>query len=127
MKLVAIILLGLLGISCGGVILDKKEVVNLRPPASSPAHENSEKLVFLKALESKYLQENRPLNLSITRAMMMEIGGVSRGPASAISHSDLKKLRKNQSFLSLELTIEHLSHREEVKLGTRHSAAYKRP
>ncbi|MES2525720.1 MAG: hypothetical protein V4598_01480 [Bdellovibrionota bacterium] len=127
MKLVALIFLGLLGISCGGVILEKKEVVNLRAPAASPARENSEKLVFLKALESKYLQENKPLNLSITRAMMMEMNGASRGPASSISHAELKKLRKNQSFLSLELTIEHLSHREEVKLGTRHSAFHKRP
>lgn len=124
MKLVAIILLGLLGISCGGVILDNKPVVNLRAPASSPAHENSEKLVFLRALESKYLQENKPLNLSITRTMIMEIDG-GQLASDPVSLSELKKLRKKQSFLSLELTIEHLSHREQVKLGTRHSAFHK--
>ena len=126
MKAVVIILMGLLGISCGGVTLDKKTTLNLRAPASSPARENSEKLVFLRALESKYLQENKPLNLSITRAMIMEIEG-ELPVARAVSLSDLKKLRKNQSFLSLELTIEHLSHREQVKLGTRHSAFHKRP
>ncbi len=126
MKLVAIILLGLLGISCGGVILDKKEVVNLRAPAHSPAPQNTEKLVFLRALESKYLQENKPLNLSITRAMIMEMEG-EQSESGTVSVADLKKLRKNQTFLSLELTIEHLSHREQVKLGTRHSAFHKRP
>ena len=127
MKLVSLILLILLGISCGGVTLEKKQRPLRLTTTHSPAIQNTEKLVHLKILEQKYLQEENHMNLAITRGMILEIEGDTSSTGTIPEVADLKKLRKNQAFLSLEMTIEHLSHREQFKLGTRHSAFHKRP
>ncbi len=126
MKITSLILLIVLGISCGGVTLDKKQSPVKRETSHSPATQNTEKLVHLKILEQKYLQEENHMKLAITRGMIMETEAENEVSGTLPQVTDLKKLRKNQAFLSLEMTIEHLSHREQFKLGTRHSAFHKR-
>jgi hypothetical protein len=119
--------MALLGISCGGVTLEKKHSVFHRSQIHSPSEQDNEKLVHLKILERKYAQENKPMDLAITRAMILEIPDGKSEHILIDSMSELKKLRENHAFVSLEMTIEHLSHREQFKLGTNQSAFHKRP
>lgn len=127
MKLATLILISLICLSCGGLMQDKTVS---RLPASVieiPSAEVIDQRLFLSALKMKYEKENKAINLAIVRSMIMELE--EKYPSLPDSHDSatLEILRKRPGFLSLELTIEHLSHRESVKLSTRHSAFHSIP
>lgn len=127
MKLATLFLLSLICLSCGGLMQGK---ATGRRPASvlvKPSPEDIDQRIFLSALKTKYERENKAINLAIVRSMIMELE--EKYPMLAGSHDSMttENLRKRPGFLSLELTIEHLSHRESVKQSTRHSAFHSIP
>jgi acetylglutamate synthase len=127
MKLAGLFILSLICLSCGG-LMKTQEVV--RAPASVealPSAEVTDQKLYLAALEIKYSNEKKAINLAIVRSMITELE--ARYPSLPASYDDLalENLRKRPGFLALELTIEHLSHRESVKLSTRHSAYLSNP
>ncbi len=113
-------------ISCTGITLEKHPLLGKKVKHIFPLEQSSEKLAHLKILERHFLHENNKMKLSITRGMIMELNGT---PLKATNKAppNLKALEKNQNFVALQMTIEHLSHRAEFKLLNRHSAFHKRP
>ncbi len=122
MKWPLLILLTLACLACGGMLPGKVIPQKLRTQVKAPEHSVPEQALYLKVLEAKYLKEKRTLNLAIVRGMLVELERKNSQLTLPDSHPDLKELRKDPAFLSLELTIEHLSHRESVKGNSRHSA-----
>lgn len=122
MKLAALMFASLICLSCGGLMQTQTVA---RKPASieaRPSTEVADQRKYLAALEIKYANEKKAINLAIVRSMIVELE--TKYPSLPASYDDLalENLRKRPGFLALELTIEHLSHRESVKLSTRHSA-----
>jgi hypothetical protein len=107
-------------VSCGGMLLENKQV---RAPASvAPivTEELRDEELYLRILEKKYA--DHPLRRAIVRGMLVEIHDKHPNLVPLDRSVDLKELHKNPRFLALELTVEHLAHRESVKLSMRHSA-----
>lgn len=121
MKWPALIILTFACLACGGMLPEK---VTHRAPASIPAPVNesriSDRFTHLHVLKAEYLKKKEPQGLKVVEGMITAI----REKNPAIEHPatlpDLKKLRNNPGFIALELTVEHLSHRESVKLASRH-------
>ena len=109
-------------LACGGHQLEMKPV---RIPASvvlAPEPEVINQRLFLSALEAKYKKENKAIKLAIVHSMLMELEEKYPSLPDSREKANVESLRKRPDFLSLELTIEHLSHREEVKQRASHSA-----
>lgn len=126
MKYVPLLFVLIQIISCTGITLEKHQILSKKGKNIFPYGQNSEKLAHLKILERHFLYENKKMKLSIARGMIMELNGT---PLKATNKTppDLKELKKNQNFVALQMTIEHLSHRAEFKPLNRHSAFHKRP
>lgn len=127
MKLAALILLTLICLSCGGLIQGKSLG---RVPASVMTRPNSlimDQRLFLSVLKTKYEKENKAINLAIVKSMIMELEEKYPSLPDVKASLPLENLRKRPGFLSLELTIEHLSHRESVKLSARLSTFHSLP
>lgn len=121
MKWPALILLTFICLACGGMLPGKITKDKTLAPKKTVNHTAIQKRLHLSVLESKYLKEDLALNLAIVRGMIMELEGKNGAYVLPDSLPDLKDLRKRPSFLALELTVEHLSHRESVKQNPRHS------
>lgn len=121
MKWPALIILTFACLACGGMLPGK---VTQRAPASIPVVVDesrlSDQLTHLHVLKAHYLKKEESLGLKVVEGMIADI----RIKNPTIQHQttlpDLKRLRNNPGFISLELTVEHLSHRESVKLASRH-------
>lgn len=115
MKWPALILLAFISLACGGMLPGKVTGHKVLLPVNSVDAFAFENRIHLSVLEAKYLKENQVLNLAIVRGMILGLEG--KNPTLIIPDSlpDLKEMRKKPAFLSLELTVEHLSHRESVK------------
>lgn len=124
MKLFALLILTFTCLACGGMLPGK---LAIREPASVPApamktSDQGRELTHLQVLHKKLLRENKTLSLAIVNGMLAELKEKNPALSDPETLPDLKELRKNPAFVSLELTVEHLSHRESVKNGPRHSA-----
>ncbi len=109
--------------SCGGVDLSSKPTLKKRQPAISL--EVREKYHHLEILKAHFAASEQTLNQVVVRSLMLELEHTY--PRLLQGHQNLKKsnvvdMRKNLAFLSLELTVEHLAHREAVKLSSTRSA-----
>lgn len=121
MKWFSLILIFLVSLSCGGMLPGKIAHAPVIHKVSIDTGIHDRRL-FLDALESKYLKEKKGINLAIVRSMIVELEGKYPALSKSEGLPDLKDLRNKPAFLSLELTVEHLSHRESVKLSARQSA-----
>lgn len=117
MKSFSLFLISLICLSCGGLMQGKP---SSRMPASVNHKASSEVIEqrhFLSALKAKYEKEQRPVSLAIVRSMMSELDEKYPSLPKRHDSDSVEILRKRPEFLSLEFTIEHLSHRESVKLS----------
>ncbi len=115
MKWPALILLVFICLACGGMLPGKVSEHKVPLPVKEVDAFVVENRLHLSVLEAKYLKENQVLNLAIVRGMILELDGKNPAIILPVSLPDLKEMRKRPAFLSLELTVEHLSHRESVK------------
>lgn len=122
MKWPALLILVFVCLACGGMLPGKVKKTPLKVEARVTNLHATLQRIHLSVLEVKYLKENRQLNLAIVRGMILELEGKNPDITLPDSLPDLKEMRKRPAFLSLELTVEHLSHRESVKENSRHSA-----
>lgn len=117
MRTYALLLVSLFTLSCGGVMQGK---TTYRLPASvseKPSSEVIEQWLFLSALQTKYEQEQKVMNLAIVRTMRTKLEENYPTLPRIQVRPTFESLRKRPEFLSLEFTIEHLSHRNSVKLS----------
>jgi hypothetical protein len=122
MKWPVLILVFFACLACGGLLPEKLTPKKMKAAPQVIDVSLTEQRLHLSILEAKYLKEDRKLNLAIVRGMILELE--AKNPALRVPATlpQIKDLRKNHAFLSLELTVEHLSHRDSVKLNSRHSA-----
>lgn len=110
-------------LSCGGMLPERTAT---RKPAGKTLEvrpEIHEKRVHLDVLEARYIHEDRSLELAIVRGMILKLQEKHPGLHLPASPADQRKLRNDPAFLSLQMTVEHLSHRESVKIASRQSAS----
>lgn len=113
-------------LSCGGMLPERSAT---RTPAGRPLEISAaihEKRVHLDVLENKFLLEGRSLELAIVRGMILKLQEKHPDLTLSAYSVDQRKLRKDSAFLSLQMTVEHLSHRESVKNSSRQSASHHR-
>lgn len=110
--------------ACGGMLPEKKVT---RLPASIATPVPFEQHQCLSLLETKYQSEKKELKLSIVRGMILKLEEKYPELKHTSDKASPDELRKGVGYRSLELSVEHLSHREAVKFHTRHSAFHTRP
>ncbi len=115
MKWPALTILVFICLACGGMLPGKVTEHKFPLPVKTVDASINENRLNLSVLEAKYLKEKQVLNLAIVRGMILELEGKNPTLILPDSLPDLKEMRKKPAFLSLELTVEHLSHRESVK------------
>lgn len=111
--------------SCGNVLPAK---MIARMPASvvvtQPPYDQR---LYLGVLEEKYKAENKTMGLSIVRGMILGLEEKWPELENFEVKTPTKEMTSRPAFRSLEMTVEHLSHRESVRIQTRHNAFHKAP
>ncbi len=112
--------------SCGGLDLGMKS--SKAKPETQITSDVSEKYAHLQILKIRFQAKEETLNQVVVKNLILELE--HHYPQLIHTRHELKlpeaEILKNPAFRSLELTVEHLSHRESVKFKSSRSASLSR-